>query len=171
MAVNLVRKVLIIGAAAVLLLAAATVLANVVRSRACFLYQSAVGDMRALVTSMIQYQKTYNAYPPSLAALGPPPANQLRSAEHAGLIDAKLASGNRGGYLYQYQRKRRAFSRKFRDGYVITADPLGEPARRHYYFVNETGIVRSEDNRPANSASPRTHDVSCTCDSEPVFDP
>jgi len=129
----------------------------------CALQNNAVANMRSLNTAMVMYETTYNAYPPSLAVLGPPLSGRPFNAQAAGYIDPKLASGNYVNYWFRYSLKEPLHRGGPPVGYVIVADPVvDQPGRRHY-FTNEEAVVRSEELRPATAASPRSNEDGCVC--------
>jgi len=129
----------------------------------CFLVNNAMNNMRSLPVGVMMYQQTYGTYPPSLAALGPPPAGQPLSADAAGYIDPSLASGNYVGYLFRYTLKKPLRNGGRTAGYVIVADPIvGGPGRQHYY-VSEDAILRSEETKRATAQSPANQADGCVC--------
>src|ERR1700688_4412110 len=62
---------------------------------------SAVGSMRTINTSSVEYSTTYGGFPSVLAALGGP-AGATATATSAELIDAVLAGGTKSGYTFSY---------------------------------------------------------------------
>ena len=129
----------------------------------CALVNSAVNNMRAFPISVMTYHETYGTYPPSLAALGPSPSGQPSSAEAAGYIDSKLASGNYIGYFFHYTLKKPLHNGDSPTGYVIVADPIVGGLGRHHYYVSEDAVVRSEERRPATAESPQNKEDGCVC--------
>jgi hypothetical protein len=119
--------------------------------------------MRWLNTAVIMYKTTYNAYPPSLAALGPPLSGQPFGVEAAAYIDPKLASGNYVGYLFRYSLKKPLHEGNTPAGYEIVADPIVDRPGSRHYFTSEDAVVRSEDRRPATMESPASHEDGCSC--------
>ena len=96
---------------------------------------SAVGSLRTLNTSAITYAATYpkRGFPTTLAQMGPPAEGAQPDEDHAYLIDAVLASGERSGYRFTY-----VSSDPNRDGitdaYAAHADPLApETGKRHFF--------------------------------------
>ena len=133
------------------------------RNHGCALQNNAVHNMRSLPILVITYREAYGTYPPSLAALGPPPSGQPSSTEAAGYIDPKLASGNYIGYFFHYTLKKPLHNGDSPAGYVIVADPIVDDPGRHHYYVSEDAIVRSEERRPATAESPQSNEDSCVC--------
>jgi hypothetical protein len=117
---------------------------------------SAVSCLRTLNTSAIIYSSDYNhGYPASLSAFGPPSGQGASpDASAAGLIDEKLASGTKSGYVFTYSPGEKD-DRGSVNTYSIHADPItpGTTGVFHY-FTDQTGLIRQEHDRPANEQSP-----------------
>jgi hypothetical protein len=121
---------------------------------------SAVGSLRTINTAAIVYSENYHrGFPPSLASLGPPKSDNAQtnvqpSETAAALIDDVLASGAKSGYRFIY-----AAGPEDSDGrtqtYTLRAEPLrpGKPDTR-YFFTDQSGLIRYEDRKQANSRSP-----------------
>ena len=136
---------------------------TVLRGHGCALQDNAVANVRHVITALVTYRTTYDHYPPTLAALGPPPPGQPFSAAAAGLITPDLALGNHRGYLFRYIRKLPSHASDKNEGYVVLADPVGEGPGRHHYFASEDAVVRSEESRVATQGSPVSLDPTCFC--------
>jgi type IV pilus assembly protein PilA len=142
---------LILGYAGVavipILIIAAIAIPNLLRSKMAANEASAVASLRTLYTASITYNAMRNeGYPPALENLGP--ANgTAQEKQRASLIDATLASGTKHGYLFSY--------RPTGSGFTINADPVtaGTTGVRHF-FMDQTGVIRSEMYRPATANSP-----------------
>jgi hypothetical protein len=119
--------------------------------------------MRSLTNAIITYEATYNSYPPSLTALGPPPSGQPFSAEAAGYIDPKLACGNYLDYRFRYLLKEPLSQGDPLAGYVIIADPIVDQRGQRHYFTSEDAVVRSEERRSATAKSPQSDEDGCVC--------
>lgn len=128
----------------------------------CALQNNAVTNMRSLRTAVITYESTYKAYPSSLAVLGPPAMGLSTSAEAAGLIDRRLASGNYINYQFRYSLNGPLYQGDM-PGYVIVADPIVDGLERRHYYTREDAIIRSEKGRPATPESPESHEDGCIC--------
>jgi WG containing repeat len=102
--------------------------------------KQAIATLKTLNTAQLGYASTYTTvgFADKLSALGPPPAGAPASQEHAGLIDAELASGNKGGYRFSLKAEPQ-------DGilsqYSITATPTTFSAG-NVYCTDATGAVR-----------------------------
>jgi hypothetical protein len=69
------------------------------------------------------------------------------------LIDAVLASGQKGGYKFTYSSQNTKGDGKI-DAFQVTADPL-VPGKtgKHHFFVDQTGVIRMSYDGPANASS------------------
>lgn len=139
-----------------ILIIAAIAIPNLLRARTAANEASAVGSLRDIVTAAVNYSYTCPkvGFPPSLAAIGPTPSPSEPCPEGANLIDSVLASGTKSGYVFTYVPRDMDGNGTF-DTYTLTADPVkpGNTGRR-YFFTDESGVVRSETNSPANASSP-----------------
>jgi hypothetical protein len=151
------------GSTLLLLVIAAGTTLRVFRGHGCALQDNAIANMRTLTTAILTYRDTYDAYPPTLAALGPPSPGQSLSGEAAAYISQDLASGNHIGYLFRYVRIMPSNKRVEKEGYMILADPIGEGPGRHHYFASDDAVIRSEESHPATAKSPPSSDPSCLC--------
>jgi hypothetical protein len=105
-------------------------------------------NIKALLISIIAYETEYNVLPPSLSSLGPPSAGKEANRDAFNEIDARLASGNKNGYVYRYVPNAQSKS------FFITADPSDNNGSRLHYFSDQTGVVRFESGHGASSSSP-----------------
>lgn len=106
---------------------------------------SAVGSLRTLNTANVTYAGTYDmSFAPSIQALGG--EGKDPTPEHSLLIDPRLASGEKSGYVFTYQ----SFGQ---NAYTISARPkqFGETGKRSF-FTDESGVIRfTEDDRAATA--------------------
>ena len=149
---------LILGYAGVavipILIIAAIAIPNLLRSKMVANGAAAVGSLRTLHVAATTYYSVYDhGYPPALENLGPPAAGK-ENEERANLIDSALASGRKSGYVFLYRATRLQDSTAPL-GYTINADPAvdGSTGMRHF-FLDQTGVIRSEMYRPATANSP-----------------
>ena len=157
------RNAVVVSATLIALPAALLALTGFLSSgHGCALQDKAVTNMRSLNTAVVTYEITYKAYPPSLAALGPPATGQPFSAQAAGLISPKLGSGNYTDYRFRYSLKEPLDNGDV-PGYVIVADPIVDGPERRHYYTREDAIVRSEKGRSATANSPESHEDGCVC--------
>ena len=82
---------------AIILIIAAIAIPNLLRAKMAANEASAVGSMRTINTSSVEYSTTYGGYPSTLLSLGGP-AGGTAVATSAELIDAVLAGGTKSGY-------------------------------------------------------------------------
>lgn len=149
---------LILGYAGVavipILIIAAIAIPNLLRSKMAANGAAAVGSLRTLHMAAMTYYSAYDhGYPPALENLGPPAAGK-ENEERANLIDPVLGTGKKSGYLFLYRAVRLQGSTA-PVGYTINADPAvdGSTGMRHF-FLDQTGVIRSEMYRPATANSP-----------------
>lgn len=87
------------------------------------------------------------------------PTSGTPSAKHAELIDDLLAAGLKSGYVYRYKPIDTWRSGRF-DAFTVIADPLAtEGTKQRHYFVDQTGVIRVETDRPATTGSPPSDSV------------
>jgi type IV pilus assembly protein PilA len=125
---------------AIILIIAAIAIPNLLRSRMAANEASAVGSIRTINTSAVEFSSTYPAqgFPTSLAALGG--ANPCTATStNACLLDAVLASGTKSGYKIAWTGDGNTPS----VGYSITATPItvGTTGQR-MFFSDQSGVIR-----------------------------
>jgi len=108
------------------------------------------GNIRSLLISVVAYETEYNMLPPSLSSLAPPPTGKEANRDAYNVIDSRLASGNKNGYVYRYEPNAQSKS------FFITADPSGNGSPLHY-FSDQTGVVRVESGHSATGSSQPYH--------------
>jgi len=136
-----------------MLIITAIAIPNLLRAKMAANEASGVGSLRTLNVAAVTYSTRYGHVPATLATLGPPALGA--PSENAGdLIDSVLASGAKSGYLFSY-RASDSHNRGIYDAYTINADPVtaGSTGQRHF-FTDQTGVIRVENNAPANEHSP-----------------
>ncbi|HZR29209.1 MAG TPA: zinc-ribbon domain-containing protein [Terriglobales bacterium] len=145
---------ILVLAVPMILIIAAIAIPNLLRARISANESSAAACVRTIVTAAIQYQAEYGHYPRSLDQLSQPPGSSAPDENHAGLIDATLASRAKNGYVFSYQAAASHDDGKM-DSFTINADPI-QPGRTgmKYFFSSEDGVVRWETSRPASAESP-----------------
>jgi hypothetical protein len=150
----------------VVLIIAAIAIPNLLRAKMAANEAGAVGSLREISTAAATYSERYsNGFPPSFDAMdGLGMGNP--SCEHAQLLDRKLESGRKDGYVFDYvapvdqrvsfvapaaaQGCRLAGVASFE----VHADPVtrGTTGQRSF-FTDQTGVIRYEDNGPATQVS------------------
>lgn len=103
---------------------------------------TALATLKTIHVSAASYQVEHDQYPASLQELG---------AESLVPLDNQLAStGVQSGYQFAY---RPTASQK---GYVIHADPIFIHTGQRHFFMDETGVIRFANDRPASAGSQPT---------------
>lgn len=105
---------------------------------------SSVGSLRAIHTAEITYSATYKrGFSKTLVALGSPDDGpcQSPSMEQACLIDAVLAEGTKGGYVYTYTPDPPDNNGRIAD-YTVIARPQTSRDRNRSFYFDSTGIIR-----------------------------
>lgn len=161
-----------VGVAAIpfILIVAAIAIPNLLRARMAANEASAVGSLRLLNMSALDYNSTYqNGFPPSIETLAGP-NGAATSCDHARLIDKVLASGQKSGYVFTYVPRSSVRGTKpvlsltaqqhgctspGSDEYWLTADPItrGTTGQRSF-FTDETGVIRFDARGAASGNSP-----------------
>jgi len=149
-----------------ILIVAAIAIPNLLRSRMSVNEASAVGSLRTIYQASVNYSETYkNGYPANLEVLT---GIGVPSCDHAGLINAQLASGRRNGYVFTYEPSSGPVPQSVAlrlegngcsvpgaAGFSVTADPItrGTTGRRSF-FIDQTGVIRYERTESATADSP-----------------
>jgi len=120
---------------------------NMMQGRSAANDRAAEASMRKVSTLIATYRLTYEAYPPSLAVMGPSP-DGLPNASAANLLRAEelsdMTSGKRG-YIFIYQRTR--------EGFTLRADPASFRSGKRHFYIDQTGSLRFEEKQPAGPNS------------------
>lgn len=148
---------------AIILIIAAIAIPNLLRARISANEASAVGSMRTLVTSEIQYQSAgwTNAGNPigfsaAMADLGGVPPCAAPTATNTCLIDPVLAAadtaaaGNpKSGYLFTYAPIKAAVGTANID-FALNSQPakVSQTGNR-FFFADQSGVIRANPTAPA----------------------
>jgi len=164
----------VLGLIPFILIIAAIAIPNLIRARIVANETSAQASLRVIDTAALSYSERYsNGFPPSLLAMDGVDAG-APSCDHAQLIDSVLASGQKSGYVFTYtavpdlETQDRTVSAAAAangctvagtTGFAINADPItrGTTGMRSYY-VDQTNVIREEQNEPASADSPEIGD-------------
>lgn len=124
------------------------------KTRQNALETAAAENLENLKTQLLVYSTRYSniGFPPSLAALGPPPAGGQEGPNAAGLVDetmAQAATKAKQGYIYTYTPASGTPSY----GFSITATPQAGAATR-YFYMDQDGTIHFNDGAPATATSP-----------------
>jgi type IV pilus assembly protein PilA len=138
---------------AIILIIAAIAIPNLLRSKMAANEASAVGSIRTLNTSAVEFSTEYGGYPPSLSSLGPIASGGTASSGLADMIDSVLASGIKSGYSFTWSSGTSdANGNKL--NYSLTAQPTspGTTGQR-YFYSDQSGVIRSAQSAVASVAS------------------
>jgi len=94
-----------------------------------------VGYMRTVVNAQKNYKKKYGQYATSLAAL-----------VHSGSFTRRMANTDRGAYTVDFHGKPESY-------WLVLIPKQFDPDHRAFY-VDETGKIRVEEDKPATAESP-----------------
>ena len=122
---------------------------------------AAIAVLRKLAESVGTYRRAFGKLPETLAELGPAPKEGI-SPEAAGLVDAELAAGRKGGYVFRYRVLPAAGpggeAGKDDAAFELAATPAehGKTGRRSF-FLDASGTLRGADKggAVATAADPR----------------
>jgi len=124
---------------AVILIITAVALPSLLRSKMSANEASAVGSLRAIDISCINYSTTWSTgFPVSLSNLGP---GRPATSSAADLIDALLASGTKSGYTFTYVSGSPTAGKI--TTYTVQANPQASNigGARHF-FTDQTNVIR-----------------------------
>jgi len=122
---------------------AAIAIPNLLASRRAANESSAIASVRTIGSAQATYLSTIGSnttYAASLADLGPAPG--------AGLIDATLMSGTKTGYDFTLN-----FAAATPTQFSANANPSSASTGTRNFFVNESGVIRSETGAAATVTS------------------
>jgi type II secretory pathway pseudopilin PulG len=94
-----------------------------------------LGYMRTVVNAQKNYKRKHGEYATSLPAL-----------VHSGSFTRRMATTDRGAYTVHFRGKA--------DNYSLALTPQQFAADRRAFYVDETGKIRVEENKPATAESP-----------------
>jgi type IV pilus assembly protein PilA len=134
---------------AIILIIAAIAIPNLLRAKMAANEASAVGSLRTINTSSVEYSTTYGGFPTTLLSLGGP-AGGTAASTSAELIDAVLAAGTKSGYVFAYTTGATDSNGNIL-AYTLTAIPtsIGTTGQRQF-FTDQSGVIRAN---PAGAAS------------------
>ena len=96
---------------------------------------SALGYMRTVVTAQKLYKKKHGKY-----------ASALASLVGSGSFTKRMTNTNRGDYQVGFRGKP--------EGYNLALTPRQFDGAHRAFFVDESGAIRGEDDKPASAKSP-----------------
>ena len=135
---------------AIILIIAAIAIPNLIKSKMAANEASAVGSLRTLTTSQIQYssQCPTFGFGSTLAVLGPGPGD----CTGANLIDNQLVTGNKSGYTFTLTPG--AAVGGIVPTFTVLADPQSVSTGTRHFFVDETGVIRYNQAAAAKATDP-----------------
>jgi type IV pilus assembly protein PilA len=139
---SLIELLLVVS---VILILSAISIPSLMRSRAAADESSAVGSLRTLNTSCVNFITTYGVYPSQLSDLGPTSGQPTSTS--ADLIDGVLAAGTKSGYSFVYTAGTGQLS------YSITAAPTSTATGQRTFFTDQSGVIRSNSSGAADATS------------------
>ena len=134
------------------LIIAAIAIPNLLKSRMAANEASAVGLLRSITTAEITYSTACPriGFASTLKELG---LNGSACPQAANLIDPVLAMGTKSGYRFTPHNS--SFTRQAPEtGFGWNADPISPSTGTRHFFVDETGIIRSNPTEAADADSP-----------------
>jgi type IV pilus assembly protein PilA len=144
-----------------ILIIAAIAIPNLLRTKIVDGGVSPVGTLRTISSANVTYSSTYgNGFATSLSQLDGS-GEGAADCDHALLIDSAMGSGRKNDYIYTYTAKpssappAKGCSQVGANAFSVNADPVEPSAEHPYYFIDETGVVRIEQDKPATANSPR----------------
>src|ERR1700722_15354908 len=137
---------------AIILIIAAIAIPNLLRSKMAANEASAVGSLRTLNTSAVQYSTEYSGYPGTLASIGPIASGGTASSTLADMIDSVLASGTKSGYSFTWSAG--TLSNGNYLNYSITGKPTSPGVTgQRYFYTDQSGVIRTAQGAAATAAS------------------
>ena len=137
---------------AIILIIAAITIPSLINAKINADEASAVGSIRAIAQSEVQYLATYGGYAESLANLGgAEPCS--KSAETACLLDQSLAGGVKSGYNFVAVGNDPANG--LNTGYFIAAAPLVfDRTGKRIFCSSDKGVIRVDLNAGESTTPP-----------------
>jgi type II secretory pathway pseudopilin PulG len=105
--------------------------------------EAAVQTLRDLAGAIQTYNRAWSKLPESLAELGPAPPGQI-SPEQAALVNANLASGKQGGYLFRYRINPDSSGNDTKFELAAIPEKYGQAGRRSF-FLDSEGKIHGDD--------------------------
>lgn len=105
---------------------------------------AAIAALRKIAEAILTYRRAFGRMPETLAQLGPPPKGGI-SPDAAGLLDAELAAGSKGGYVFRsviLSPSEEATEPRF--NLAATPAQYSKTGRRSF-FLDTSGVLRGGD--------------------------
>jgi type II secretory pathway pseudopilin PulG len=133
----------------VVVLVAGIVVPNLWKSKSQINEGSAVRSLRSIYTAENNYSTSYDTgFSQTLANLGPP-ADASPTPSLAGFLDSELVSGTKEGYTFTYTAGPADANGRIQN-YAVTADPVGSGTGTAHYYMDQSGIIRQNDQQTAS---------------------
>ena len=127
---------------AIILIIAAIAIPNLLRAKIAANEASAVGSLRTINTTSVEYATTYGGFPTALSNLGGPAGSTSATSSSALLIDAVLAGGTKSGYTFSYTTGATDSNANVL-AYTLTATPTGiGTTGQRMFFTDQSGVIR-----------------------------
>lgn len=97
---------------------------------------SALGYIRTVLRAQKEYKKKNNKY-----------AKSLMDLVHTGSFTRRMANTDRGDYTVAFKPSK--------DGFTLALTPKQFDAQHRAFYADETGAIRTEEDKPATADSPR----------------
>ena len=105
---------------------------------------AAIAALRKIAEAILTYRRAFGRMPETLAQLGPSPKGGI-SPDAAGLLDAELAAGSKGGYVFRsviLSPSEEATEPRF--NLAATPAQYSKTGRRSF-FLDASGVLRGGD--------------------------
>ena len=120
---------------AIIAIIAAIAIPSLLNARKAGNEASAISSLRTLTTVNEQYRTRFSEY-----------GNALSDIENAGYIDSVLGAGTKSGYTFVYNGGINTWN--------VAADPVtGGTTGDRFFFVDQTGVIRSDTAGTADSSN------------------
>jgi type IV pilus assembly protein PilA len=150
------------------LIVAAIAIPNLLRARMAADEASAVNSLRTIDVAAVQYASGYeNGFPSSFQVFGSG-ETIVGNCNHAGLIDRRLAAGQKDGYIFTYTPQfpndaagpvvspnaaAKGCTSGGASGFTVTADPVQRNTTGvRSFFSDQTGVIRYSANGDSATA-------------------
>jgi type IV pilus assembly protein PilA len=151
-----------------IMIVAAIAIPNLLRARMAADEASAVGSVRTIDVAAVQYASGYeNGFPSSFQVFGSE-ETIVGNCNHAGLIDRRLAGGQKDGYIFTYtpqfpndadgpvvspKAAAKGCTSGGASGFTVTADPVQRNTTGvRSFFSDQTGVIRYSTNGESATA-------------------
>lgn len=139
----------------VVLIIAAIAIPNLLRSKMAANEASAVGSLRTIsLDANLYYAGHANGFPSDLNTLTSSIGLKTEGGGVTSSIDPALAAGQKSGYMFAYEASSSRAGGAL-DTFRVSADPITQGTTgQRYFYVDQTGVIRYQEDGPANEHSP-----------------